>query len=308
MTRDGEGNGWKTTRPFSIEPKGLPRYTSRPIRHFPSRKLSAMNRDDRLADLIDRWEELRREGKSPSATDLASESPELIGPLREWITAFDLADQMEARTATIGGRRWRLDAEHVSLVDLSNTILAHGLVTALDLDQSVADLERGKASPTANELSAALIGRGLLTAEQSQILLAGGGGELVVGEYVILDPTDRGDKQKFQARHRSRGGLVLLERVASDTAAAGTPSANYVRTKAGLFLVRETAPGLAEPATGEIDRASPDSPAEELASEAALDSTPDESQTTASAWSWTNAIFAVLFVIAGGAAAWFFLR
>ena len=126
-----------------------------------------MNRDDRLADLIDRWEELRREGKSPSATDLASESPELIGPLREWITAFDLADQMEARTATIGGRRWRLDAEHVSLVDLSNTILAHGLVTALDLDQSVADLERGKASPTANELSAALIGRGLLTAEQS---------------------------------------------------------------------------------------------------------------------------------------------
>jgi hypothetical protein len=268
-----------------------------------------MNREDRLADLIDRWEELRREGKSPTAAELARESPELIAPLREWITAFDLADQLEARAASRPGKRWRLDAEPVSFQDLTNTILAHGLVSAVDLDRSAAELEKAKTNPTAFELSSELIQRGWITAEQSEILLAGGGGELVVGEYVLLDPSNRPGKQRFHARHRSRGELVVLERALPNL--VGPPvDEGLIRTKEGVFRVREC-PGPVQAESGrdnqddvlQLGNSSPSaarvSPHDAVPGEPAP---PGEFQ-----WS-ILAITVFMIAVIGSIAGWFFSR
>ena len=50
--------------------------------------------DDRLQDLLDRWEELREQGREPDVEELCRECPDLAERLREWITVLRTSDWM----------------------------------------------------------------------------------------------------------------------------------------------------------------------------------------------------------------------
>jgi len=48
--------------------------------------------EDRLWQLVDRWEELHRQSQAPSIEQLCRDDPDLTDQLREWVTALKATD------------------------------------------------------------------------------------------------------------------------------------------------------------------------------------------------------------------------
>jgi serine/threonine protein kinase len=86
----------------------------------------------------------------------------------------------------------------------------HRLLTAVQLDEIVRDLQRRFPDPKA--LAVALVERGWLTAWQAKLLLAGRGAQLLLGSYVLLDRLGEGGTgQVFKARHQAMQRIVALK-------------------------------------------------------------------------------------------------
>jgi len=56
--------------------------------------MPAMTDDDRLWELLDKWEQLRSAGNDPAVEDICAECPELIDRVREYIAALKATDWM----------------------------------------------------------------------------------------------------------------------------------------------------------------------------------------------------------------------
>lgn len=94
----------------------------------------------------------------------------------------------------------------------------------LDPGQTVAALEEARTTSQAAGLAAWLVARGWLTPFQAQHLLAGRPHELLLGEYVLLEPLGAGGMGwVFKARHRLMNRVVAVKRIRPE--AANDPAA-----------------------------------------------------------------------------------
>ena len=56
-----------------------------------------MTGNDRFRDLLDRWEELREQGREPSVEELCRDDPHLAAQLRDWTTVLKRSDWLKQR-------------------------------------------------------------------------------------------------------------------------------------------------------------------------------------------------------------------
>jgi hypothetical protein len=71
--------------------------------------------DDRLRDLLDRWEELCEQGAEPAVEELCRDAPEFIEPLREWVRVLKCGDWLHRRADELAdetlGEHFRMTAD-----------------------------------------------------------------------------------------------------------------------------------------------------------------------------------------------------
>ncbi|MBL8798756.1 MAG: protein kinase [Planctomycetia bacterium] len=97
-----------------------------------------------------------------------------------------------------------------AVTQLVDQLRQHRLLTAVQLDEIVRDLQRR--FPDSKALATALIERGWLTVYQARLLLAGRGAQLLLGSYVVLDKLGEGGAgQVFKARHQAMQRIVALK-------------------------------------------------------------------------------------------------
>ncbi|QEL16373.1 WD40 repeat domain-containing serine/threonine protein kinase [Limnoglobus roseus] len=89
----------------------------------------------------------------------------------------------------------------------------------LDPSQTVTAVEEAGHARQVTDLADRLVNRGWLTAFQAQRLLAGRPHELVLGEYVLLEPLGTGGMGLvFKARHRIMNRVVAVKRIRPEAA------------------------------------------------------------------------------------------
>lgn len=174
-----------------------------------------MSDQEKLEDLLDRWEEAREQGQDLSASELCQDCPEL---------AEDVASEIRMLKAT----EWMLEDEHEADVDYlplppAEAMSAHAVVPpSLTLEQFSANITtsgvmtRDEVSrfvaSDAQDLAAHLLRSKLLTKYQTKLIAEGKTDGLVLGNYVILDKIGAGGMgQVFKARHRRMDRVVALK-------------------------------------------------------------------------------------------------
>lgn len=195
--------------------------------------------NDRVFDLLARWDQARAAGRVLTAEDLCRECPELLRPLREhiailrtmtWLeevnheevnhdehdervlTHLTLPDpaailargpdtQREAAPAAIA---MPLEALQRALVDAT-------LLSPIEL-RSILRQRPGAVPLTSETLAADLYRQEKLTAYQLRLLIEGRGKELALGNYLLLDQIGAGGMgQVFRARHRRMNRVVAIK-------------------------------------------------------------------------------------------------
>ena len=170
---------------------------------------------EKLDDLLDKWEEAQERGQELSASDLCHDCPELEAEVR-------------ARIRILKATEWMLendDEEDLDFLPLPpvEALSAHALVpTSLTLEQFTAsiaasrvitaeEMERFDATD-AQDLAAQLLRKRVLTKYQTKLIAEGKTDRLVLGNYVILDKIGAGGMgQVFKARHRRMDRVVALK-------------------------------------------------------------------------------------------------
>jgi len=174
-----------------------------------------MTDQDRLEDLLDRWEESRGHGQELSASELCHDYPEL-------------AEELVAQIRLLKRSDWMLEVQHEADLDFLplppiESLSAHALVPeSLSLDQFTTnittsgvmtgdELSRFDASD-AQDLAAHLLRSKQLTKHQAKLIAEGDTDGLVLGNYVILNKIGAGGMgQVFKARHRRMDRIVALK-------------------------------------------------------------------------------------------------
>jgi serine/threonine protein kinase/Leucine-rich repeat (LRR) protein len=170
---------------------------------------------EKLDDLLDKWEEARERGQAISASDLCHDCPELADVLAAQIHAIKATDWMFEPD----------DEEDIDFLPLPpiESLSAHALVPAsLTLEQFTAnittsgvmapgELDRFEATD-AQGLAAQLLRKRMLTEYQAKLIAEGKTQDLVLGNYVILGKIGAGGMgQVFKARHRRMDRVVALK-------------------------------------------------------------------------------------------------
>jgi serine/threonine protein kinase/DNA-binding beta-propeller fold protein YncE len=177
--------------------------------------------DGRVAELLLRWEELHEQGREVSAEELCRDCPECREELARRIHALEVMGWVrEAPQAADPPADGPVSADRpVPTQDpLTGIDSAAGLVDALRRSRLLrpAQLEEVRRSlsrfPGPKALARDLVRRGWLTTFQANQLRAGRGGELVLGQYVLLDRLGEGGMgEVFKARHTRMGRTVAVK-------------------------------------------------------------------------------------------------
>ncbi len=95
-------------------------------------------------------------------------------------------------------------------IDFVLDLLRGGQLLRPEELRALEDLRSHARGPS--ELVKVVLKRGWLTAFQARELFAGRGGDLLLGEFVVLEKLGEGSTARvFKARHRSNGGIVALK-------------------------------------------------------------------------------------------------
>jgi len=188
-----------------------------------------MTDQDRLDELLDRWEDLRAQGNDPSLIELCEGDSELAEVLRSQISELMKTDWMiesdddyefltEPPPEMLVGRTELTVSipASIPLDDFASSVVASGVMTA---EQLSAIQEQGDVT-NAQGLVETLIREKELTAYQAKAIIDGNARGLVVGTYIILDKIGAGGMgQVFLAKHQPMNRIVALK-VLPETAVA----------------------------------------------------------------------------------------
>ena len=181
-----------------------------------------MNDQDKVDDLLDRWEDGWEQGEEISVDVLCEDAPELVDEVRlqiralketNWLFESDdedcdflslppldtLVEQVEL-TVSIPGS--------VSLDALASSVVTSGLMT----DEQLSTFQERSDVINAQGLVDKLIREKKLTPYQAKAVVDGNTKGLVLGNYVILDKIGAGGMgQVFLAKHRRMKRIVALK-------------------------------------------------------------------------------------------------
>lgn len=111
-----------------------------------------------------------------------------------------------------GGKRSETRAMAVTVDQFSKALVASGLMAAEELMSLWAEIPVGDRPTKSEDFAQLLVVQGKLTSFQAQELLAGRGGRLVMGDYVVLTEIGAGGMgQVYKARHRRMKRIVALK-------------------------------------------------------------------------------------------------
>lgn len=190
-------------------------------------------RDERLYDLLARWDQMRAVGQMVAAEELCRGCPELLQPLREHIAILQTMTWLEeihdkheerhhanltlpdparilspsideAKDDEFGEIAMPLEALQRALVDVT-------LLSAAEL-RSVLRQRHAAAPLTSSALAQELLRRNKLTTFQLRLVLEGRGQELALGKYLLLDQIGAGGMgDVYRARHRQMNRIVAIK-------------------------------------------------------------------------------------------------
>ncbi len=181
-----------------------------------------------IEDLLDRWEECRRQNKDVSIGELCGGDAELRKQLESSIHALEAVSWMD--DLSDGGDGWQsrrtgpltpgpsLPQTELTIDEFAESVSETGLITDGDLqrfrDELSADDDQ---SSTTLALAERIVADGKLTSYQVSVILKASDDPLLIDRYVILDTLGVGGMGVvFKALHKAMDRVVALKLLPAD--------------------------------------------------------------------------------------------
>lgn len=173
--------------------------------------------DGRLQGLLAQWVELQEAGSDVSPEELCRDSPELAGPLSSMIERLHKTEWIfrePCDTALRGDSGTETALEQI--LEECGTLTLDQFRARIEVSRILSDDGMKQTDQfngdSAHEFARWLIDQGLLTEFQVRECSADRGGELLVDDYLILEPIGEGGMGTvFRAEHRTTKRIVALK-------------------------------------------------------------------------------------------------
>lgn len=189
-----------------------------------------MTRDQRIIDMLARWDRAAKQGQPPDPEELCRDCPELLPSLQRslailrsmsWLEEPDDPEEpddrlslpdLAAATADYASSPAGLELLQESAEEFGQALIASGVLTGPELQTFREGRGSGGASETARDLAAELMSHGKLTHFQVRQLARGEGGQLALGNYLLLDEIGAGGMGRvYRAVHRTMKRIVAVK-------------------------------------------------------------------------------------------------